>query len=275
MKSFCISLEKKKNTWSDLDLYFSQNGIENVNFFPAVNGKEIGEYYKKNDTPISNPTLNLIKSLGGVEKIVSTWGLYHLENKKSRKDHAQLTSWGAVGCSLSHILLWKELVDKNLDAMLIFEDDVNFFDNFKDTLPVILENIPEDADAVFLSISRNFKGVRYNDLFDRVLDQFFGTHAYIMTNRGAKKVLPYVFPIEIQIDSFLGFRASISNLTLYTARDLCNQKMHSSSVQTMALCSLCEFNDNQIKHLNHTFGYMFIISILLVLIIFICVWKTI
>jgi GR25 family glycosyltransferase involved in LPS biosynthesis len=274
MKSFCISLEKKKQTWPDLKLYFSQNGIKDVTMFPAVNGNEIGQYFFRPDE-ISNDTLSLIKTLGGVDKMVSTWGLYHLINKNNRKDHAQLTSWGAVGCSLSHILLWKQMVEQKLDSIMVFEDDVQFYSKFQDQLQVILQNIPEDADVVFFDVSRNFKSIRYNDIFDKILDRFFGTHAYIITNKGANKMLPYVFPIEIQIDSFMGFRANLGQLTLYTARATCGQKPHISSIQTLTPCTVCEFNENQIYYLNSTFGFLIIFCFLLVLLIIYFVWKRI
>ncbi len=274
MKSFCISLEKKKETWPALEAYFSENGIDKISFFPGVNGKEIGEYYKNTNTKnISENTLSLITSLGGVEKMVSTWGLYNLSNMKTRKDHAQLSSWGAVGCSLSHILLWKKIVDENLDSLLIFEDDIYFYPNFKENLSRVLENIPEDADAVFLDVIRNFKSVQYNDIFDRILDQFFGMHAYIMTNKGAKKLLPYVFPIEIQIDSFMGFRANLGDLTLFAAKDICGQKVHISTIQTINPCVLCDLNDKHLYFLNFTFGFLVLFSFILVFVILYFLWK--
>jgi GR25 family glycosyltransferase involved in LPS biosynthesis len=40
---------------------------------------------------------------------------------------------GEIGCALSHILLWRKAVQKNLDYMIIFEDDIQTYAN-SDTL---------------------------------------------------------------------------------------------------------------------------------------------
>ena len=274
MKSFCISLEKHRDTWPGLKNYFIQNGITDITMFPAVNGRELGKYFENSEAEnISQNTMNLIQKSGGVQKIVSTWGLYHLYNSTKRRDHAQLGSWGAVGCSLSHIGIWQKIVEENLDMALIFEDDIDFKSEFKEKLPKIIKNLPEDADVIFLDTTVNFKPLKHDDLFDKVLGQFFGTHSYIMTNKGAQKLLPYVYPVEIQIDAFMGYSASLNRIKIYSTKDMCAQKMHSSSIQTT--CVICDIDDTQIDKytfLSKTFIILFIL-VILILIFFMLIPK--
>uniref|UniRef100_A0A6C0KU45 Glycosyl transferase family 25 domain-containing protein n=1 Tax=viral metagenome TaxID=1070528 RepID=A0A6C0KU45_9ZZZZ len=268
MKSFCISLEKHRDTWPELTNYFLENGISDVTIFPGINGKNIGQYFETKNSQVLGPSESaLIENVGGVEKMVSTWGLYHLYNHTNRRDHAQLGSWGAVGCYLSHANIWKKMLDEKIDSAIIFEDDVQFNSGFKDRFEKFMKNLPSDGDVFFLDVSVNFKPLKYDDMFDKILGQFWGLHAYIMTNKGAQKLLPFVYPIEIQIDSLIGYSASLNRLKLYTAKDLCGQKTHISSIQTA--CMICDIDDKEInkyKSLTKTFIYIFLFIVVLLII---------
>ena len=266
IKSFCISLEKNKSLWPELRSNFIENGITDITIYPAVNGPEIGNFFnfEKGNSNVSEKTKEIINSLGGIDKIVSTWGLYHLYNKTYRKDHAQLGSWGAVGCALSHMFLWQHIVDENLPMAIIFEDDIEMDPTFKEKLPEILNNIPEDADVVFLDVFMNFKPLQYNDMFDRVMGQFFGLHAYIMTNKGARKLLPQTLPIEIQIDSYIGFRADLKKIKLYTAKGICRQKAHISSIQSTRPCIFCDVNDQDLSFYDFLLKFLVVIFLVFI-----------
>jgi hypothetical protein len=53
-----------------------------------------------------------------------------------------------VGCSISHAAVLKKIIDENIYPALILEDDVSVF-NFRKIV-----ECPEDADALYLGISR-------------------------------------------------------------------------------------------------------------------------
>ena len=57
---------------------------------------------------------------------------------------------GEIGCYLSHIKIWKEIVARNLDYALILEDDANPYPLIK-YLPKILENIEDMWDFIKLA----------------------------------------------------------------------------------------------------------------------------
>lgn len=233
MKSFCISMEKRKATWPDLRVMFEKNGIDDIVIFPAVDGAKIkSQYFDKNNN--ENGNFN-------PKTDITSWALYHLVKNTNRRDHVQLGTWGAVGCYLSHATLWQKIVDENLDMAMIFEDDVSFSDSFSKGKNKILNALPNDADIIFFDLIKNFEPERYNDIFDRVNGQFFGTHAYIMTNKAAKKLLPVILPVEIQIDALISLRNYLDNLKLYTATGLCWQSFHPSSVQQ--LCYICDLQE--------------------------------
>ena len=111
MKSFCISLEKNKDKWGEIIDKIHKVGFDDVDIFPGVNGKEIGELSKGN--PVSEKTKKIVDSLGGISNLLSPWVRYFLTKGFNRKDHSQIPSWGGVGCYLSHVLIWMKMIEDN------------------------------------------------------------------------------------------------------------------------------------------------------------------
>lgn len=220
MKVFCISLESKKDTWPAIVSKIREQGIRNVEMFPAVNGKAMSSK---------------------LEPYLSTWAWKKLTFGEGRKYHAELTSWGAVGCYLSHMSLWTMLAnDAEEDEYLIFEDDVSFDTEFAQTFPKVLAHVPSKYDIVYLDAfwSEKTETIQGNEYINVMLGQFFGTHAYIISKQGAKKFLQGALPIEIQVDSFMGMYAQRAKMQSYvSAKKLCGQTVHVSSIQKP--CLLC------------------------------------
>jgi len=119
---------------------------------------------------------------------------------------------GEFGCTWSHIILFKELVslDKNKkDPMyyLVLEDDVELVKPI-DELQELLLHIPEDMDLCHLALSDWYPFVLTqpkNDYFYECEKQFFNrTTAYIVSRKGAKKILDYLDnEINLPIDDLI------------------------------------------------------------------------
>ena len=265
MKSFCISLERKKENWSNLISYFKKNNVNDISIFPAIDGKQITSYFQNDMTNVSPEMKNLIESFGG-ETMLTTWALYHLLYKTNRRDHVQLGSFGAIGCYLSHVLLWKKMIDENLPCLLIFEDDATFTNDFSLKIDKVIDNLPSDADILFLGVNANFNPQPYNNDFTIIGGQFFGTHGYIISNNGAKKMFQYLFPIEIQIDAFMSYQNIFKRLRLYVLKEsICTQSEHSSSIQSN--CYICQFNEIDIEKFNSNFFLAIILLFVFVLVL--------
>ena len=241
MKVYCISMEK--NPEKIINNIVS-NGFPQVQLFNAVNGKDL--------------------SISGGSDLLSVFALENLIKKNERRYHAELGTWGAVGCYLSHVSLWQQLVqDENEELYLIFEDDITFSDNFKINYEKCMENIPKNWDILFLDLTWNEKETAFNNYFNLVSGHFFGTHAYIINKKCASSLLTKIFPIEIQIDSYISYFGSQNGLNYYVAKNqICHQKLHMSSIQT--ICAMCHLNSHQINLLNK---YAISLTILFTLII--------
>ena len=115
-----------------------------------------------------------------------------------------------LGCALSHLELWCQLVHERpeINRYLIMEDDVKLKPGWEETWKAAAGYIPEDADIVYLGgiLPPNRMGFervkeRVNDYFSRVaVNDFFGqnppnryfhwcNYAYILTRKGAETIL--------------------------------------------------------------------------------------
>jgi Glycosyltransferase involved in LPS biosynthesis len=60
--------------------------------------------------------------------------------KKNRKTYPKPLSVGEIGCHISHIKCWEEIVKQNLDFGIVLEDDIVLDDKFADAVDFIKSN---------------------------------------------------------------------------------------------------------------------------------------
>ena len=77
-----------------------------------------------------------------------------VENKKIDK--------GALGCSLSHINLWKKVEKKGDEMFIVLEDDCIIEKDFNKKLATVLKEAPKNWDIIYLGGS-NLKGKKVSD----------------------------------------------------------------------------------------------------------------
>lgn len=98
--------------------------------------------------------------------------------------------YGAIGCFLSHFLIWKKIINENLESALILEDDASCCDvasflNESKEYPALNELSMNKFDLVQLN-KRTHSDIKiYTKFFD-------GTESYCVTNEGAKKLVNFV-----------------------------------------------------------------------------------
>jgi GR25 family glycosyltransferase involved in LPS biosynthesis len=108
-----------------------------------------------------------------------------------RKYHYELSSYGAIGCYLTHINIWNEIIKSNKQNALIFEDDAKVSNIYYFDLNKRLKLLPNDWD-IYLLINPDFcylkKPVKNNRNLFKV-KRFFLLHAYIININACKKII--------------------------------------------------------------------------------------
>ena len=114
---------------------------------------------------------------------------FHLE-----KDPEFATYVGKQGCFLSHVKLWKRMMDEGIPWVTLFEDDVLFHPEWATVAPEYYANTPEDWQLVYLGSQMDFKSI-YN--IDK--GPVYCTHAMLLTLDAAKTLYAYVTSAENQL----------------------------------------------------------------------------
>jgi GR25 family glycosyltransferase involved in LPS biosynthesis len=183
-------------------------------------------------------------------------GLYSSEAVKSVKIQkncppAALTH-GMIGCTLSHLSLYKQIIEKGEDQVLILEDDIRIEDNKAACLEKAIEQLPDNWELFYLGylynnnsltlsanirISfvypllhflgyRQYSAPRYRCKFPRnyskhldLSGSHYGAHAYGITLKGARKILEHQTPISMEIDNAIGEMCMREQIAAYSMKD--------------------------------------------------------
>ncbi|NKB23251.1 MAG: hypothetical protein GKR87_02445 [Kiritimatiellae bacterium] len=118
---------------------------------------------------------------------------------------------GQVGCALSHMCLWEQLIDRRTPYMLVLEDDAFLTNDFMTKYTTLLDHLPVDFDYISLfhhpeqlDLLKQKKGIaRRNNYFIKPPPNLWGTMGYIISYYGACKILSHVKPLYTTIDRMI------------------------------------------------------------------------
>lgn len=258
LKSFIINLETKPEQYNILKNQLIEYGFNNIERWNATVGKSL--------VPVINKTSQL------AENEVSVTLQAYIDLNKGRTTHRSLSSQGALGCYMSHVNIWKWLLNQpNIDKVVVFEDDAIIVS--EDRIKQIndsLNSITQPFDFFSFGYLNRDRGTLYNvnEYVSLYTGEFWGLQGYIITKSGVEKLLKYIFPIDVQLDSYIGLIADYdSSFTLYmTNKILIEQRTHISTIQDICVkCGIIDLYDiiNKYK----------LIVILLIIIIIISIYK--
>jgi glycosyl transferase family 25 len=178
---YVINLESDKNRKEDIEKQFKKYNF-NINFFNAIHGKSLN--YDELQTK------NIIDTnIGKIKK-------------------------GEIGCALSHITLWKQLLNSSKQYFIIFEDDIILYDDFEQKLKNILHELKNKKWHIVFFQEYCFRyfpkedcnGDKYTNNTIRPKNIGYGTQAYIINKDFVDKCLnvkPTLFPITKPIDVYM------------------------------------------------------------------------
>jgi hypothetical protein len=137
------------------------------------------------------------------ESIITTKAKNDIIEKKQRTYGISLT-YGSLACALSHHLIYQECKSQN-KPYCIFEDDIIIDNNFDNNLIAILEETKNNQtyDIIYLGYNEipGFQKKIINNVISEPRGLITGLYGYIISNRGAQKLLDNIFPLYKQIDS--------------------------------------------------------------------------
>lgn len=112
-----------------------------------------------------------------------------------------------IGCSLSHIEVYRIIEEENLDWALIIEDDSLLSENFLEYMECAREFVRNRKDSVVL-ISECEKFIESSEFALREISvheiiKAYYTSTYVITNDAARKLSRYLFPVRDVADCWI------------------------------------------------------------------------
>jgi hypothetical protein len=134
--------------------------------------------------------------------------------KRTRRSHYEIDRAGAVGCSLSHFGVWRGLLNSGAPAVLMFEDDVELPVDMRARLEKLFAVLPAEWDVIQFTATRFETGLGCAP--DPAVGpdwwsctSLMGAHAYMVSRRGAERLLARAYPIELHVDAYMAFMARL------------------------------------------------------------------
>jgi GR25 family glycosyltransferase involved in LPS biosynthesis len=99
---------------------------------------------------------------------------------------------GKIGCTLSHLKLYKHIIDNKIDICTIFEDDIFFHSEWNYLAEKFYQNTPKNFDILFIG-NQIEECIEKNNNIPRINQKpCYCTHGYILTLKGAKKLIDLI-----------------------------------------------------------------------------------
>jgi GR25 family glycosyltransferase involved in LPS biosynthesis len=233
----CINLKHRADRW---ERFSAQPGLKRLldrytfERFDAVNGSALDI---KNDMRISLRTKRNI--------------LEHV-----RRDHEELDSAGGVGCYLSHTSVWANFLKRSEPYLMVFEDDAVIPVTFADDLTAAMREstlLPQLPDVWFFSKTcgwyYDYKGkARPKDVKGGVLGPWtLNTCAaftgYIISRRGAERLLETAFPLDMHVDLYACLNGELGRILTVSHERVrvkpVELKESDTDIQVASDCTIC------------------------------------
>lgn len=111
------------------------------------------------------------------------------------KTHMLLGEYGLI---LTHIKLLTEAVTNGYENIIIFEDDIEFINDFQN-IDEYIEKTPEDYDILYLGGNHIKEPTKINDRISRV-NRTFTTHAMLINKKVFTKLIEELNKFTKQLD---------------------------------------------------------------------------
>ena len=226
---YCINLDKRP---------------ERLRFFmnqPGLSGLRPSGLRPERVSAVDGATLNIVS-----DRRISNRTKYNILHK-TRRSHDEIDTAGAIGCSLSHYEVWKKFLETKADACLVLEDDAQIPVGLADMILGISQ--PPDFDIWSLSyrlydptlLPLPLPSPSHNKW--KIPVNFWGTAAYIITRRGAERMMEGFFPIECHLDRYMSLKSLLGGLTLVVNTDVKTYTLRQGTDIQLNKCALCNYPD--------------------------------
>ena len=188
--TYVVSMKERTDRWKRFTDQPAVGSLKRLKKSIAVNGKKLDAL---NDSRISVRTrLNIFRNY--------------------RRSHNEIATMGAVGCSLSHIEIWKKFLKSGARHCLVMEDDAIITETSLAIINKLVPKLPKEWGVWLLGCYK--PNLVYEPMDTKPwnrIHNFTASHAYLMTREAAKIFLDDATPIESHIDHYMSNISILKN----------------------------------------------------------------
>jgi len=197
MKAFVINLERRKDRYEYVMNNYQSNNYS-FEIIKAYDGKEV----ENNSEEYENIRNNFLKSIENNLQKTNNYPYFSFNNFKK----------GELGVFISNIIIWKKMIDENIDKAIIFEDDCIFTSDFENKLKNVLDDLPTEFNIIWLGgkTVENYSSNENTQISEYICilneKHPYGAFTYLLSLEGAKKLYNYahnIFKGKLGVDYFI------------------------------------------------------------------------
>jgi GR25 family glycosyltransferase involved in LPS biosynthesis len=244
-------------TKSDLHLPYKRISAINGKKYVLENNAENRPYYDPDKDPANHP--QYIE--GEMPPHLKPFMTSEIYKELSSPKYSFNLSYGAVGCYLSHLSIYNDVIEKDLcpvnTYIMVFEDDVKIPHNLKEMIDRRIGLFPDDADIMLIDFYTH-KRKKCKNNFYKVSSSYL-LSCYLINIRGMQKCLRQLLPMKQQIDIEMGNRTKptfpntadpfLQPLNIYTIDSfpyvVQNVGLFDSNIQTQSFSKFVTFGKTE------------------------------
>lgn len=184
--------------------YKREKNIEIINK-ELINYNMVTAISYKEDTKILNYCDYLIY------RLYYDLNIYTINKKKS-------FTYGAICINLSSQLIFNYSIEKELENILVFEDDIYIHKKYNELFDVYMNNMNNNWDILFFGVKQNQNKpcTRYNDYWSYINSKTYGMHSIAYSYKNIKNINELFQEFKAPIDCIVN---EITNMNIYKTNE--------------------------------------------------------
>lgn len=142
----------------------------------------------------------------------------HNIGRNMRRSHHEINTPGAIGASLSHYRVWRDMLAGSAPGCIVFEDDVYLDPEVIRHMRSTYTHAPA-SDMFLFGNAWVHEEMAYSGPYMRVRS-FNGAHAYYISRRCAEIMVANFFPIEQHVEFYVSLTAKQHDLMILRSKKL-------------------------------------------------------
>lgn len=224
LPAVCINLRRREDRWKEFQAQPGLHHFPPVERFEAIDGTKMDV--------LNDPQLGISARRNIMEGV--------------RRSHHEIVSKNSVAIYHTHVATWKYLLESDASALIIMEDDLRIDpDSYKKLKKLFDHPMIQGGDWDIVNPGAL---VRHRTDIDESLSRYdysFLFHCYIVSRRGAQRLLERAYPIEVHVDHYSALLSQMGDLKVYGPRvRIFYQRSAADSDNRDGSCQTCHIPNN-------------------------------